>query len=156
MATGRLLLRDYFYAAIVFTLVSTGIIYMITTVTSQDNNMGDDTTVPDLMDSDKISNLNTSLATNGSVVRRVETLQSELKNLKVEDPLDALTLPAAFVKTSWSVVTLMMSSIGFMNVALESMSTYLGIPGWVPPLLIVLIGALLVFTIISLIFGKDI
>ncbi len=151
---GLILPRHFFFSAIVFTLIITSVVAIITMV--KDGSTGDKRdAIPDLLETDRINEYNKTLNVVGYLTIDLDRLESDIKNLKVENFVDGITLPLAVIQTAWSMIIFMTQSFGFMGSAINGLSSILGVPTWVPTLGLLIISVLFIFSILTLIFGKD-
>lgn len=152
---GLVLPRNFFYAAIIFALMITGIVALIGE-TEKDVPGGPEI---NLMDDERITEFNRTFYPK-QLADDIENLSGKMKALQPSQQwgaLDVITLPLAFIGTAWDMVKFVIGSFGFMNTAIEGLSTYSGlpIPSWVPIFIILLITVLFIFSILTIIFGKE-
>lgn len=156
----NILPRHFFYSIIIFALIITGVYTIISIV--MDESMGADAS-NQLMSDEDLKYFNDTL--------QVENLEDDINDIRggIErlEPsqkwgiLDVVSLPLAFIETAWDSIKLVISSFTMMDDSIEGATAYFDTgekqnTQWVSGFIITLIGAFLVFSILSLIFGKDI
>jgi len=152
---GKILPRHFFYAIIVFSMLIAGGFSVISEV--RDMSRGAETGV-EIMSQEDITHYNESLSVQ-DLETNVDEIKDKIEDLKPESKwgvIDALSLPIAFIQIAWDAVKLVITSFGMMDDSIEGLADVFGLPGWVSTFAILLIVALLIFSILSLIFGKDI
>ncbi len=151
---GMVLPRHFFYGIIIFTMLVSSVVGLLTLV--RDGGVGDGSeAVPGLMSSERITEFNRTFNKADNVTSNVEELKTKMQGLNIEKTTDIISLPLALVSTSWSMIKFITNSFGFMTSAFEGLSAYLGVPTWIPTLISLLVVVLFVFSILTIIFGKD-
>ncbi len=146
--------RHFFFATIVFTMLVMSVVGTLSLV--KDGGPGDKRdAVPGLMDDDRITAFNRTFNKADNVTANVEELTTKMQGLNIEKTTDIISLPLALVSTSWSMIKFITNSFGFMSSAFQGLSAFLGVPTWIPPLITLLVAALFIFSILTIIFGKD-
>lgn len=141
--------RHFFYATVVFVFFITAIVATLSMVT-EDSPTG----VPDLMESDRITEFNRTFYPE-DFQSNVGELQDKLEGLEVEQGGGIISVSIAMISSAWTMVKFIITSFGFMDDSLTGMSALLGVPVWVPPLIIMFLIILFVFSILTIIFGKE-
>lgn len=146
--------RDFFFGAVVFALVITGVVSMINLVViGESGNKA--TAVPGLMGNENINDFEDVF--NNNVTGRVNAIKAKMDVVNPEAaPQNIFTLSGAFISSAWEAVKLVFSSVTMMDDAIGGMESMLHIPGWVVGFILVLIVAFFIFSILTVIFGKDI
>ena len=149
------LLRNFFFAFIMFTLIASSITY--TLVLLKDGTPGSVDTKADNFggDADEITKFNNTFNRLDEVSSNLAGLQGNLTGINVESK-GAISTAVALISSSWDVVRAVINSIGFMDEAIKGISGYLDIPAWIPLFLNFFIIIIFVFSILGIIFGKDI
>lgn len=150
----RTLPRDFFFAVIVFTMLTAGTVAIVNEVRL--GSMGT-TGNPDLMaGSDaNMDYFNSTFNIYENITGKTDEMASRIGKLTVDKPTDVLTIGGALVSTAWSTIVFVFSSLGMMNSAIQGISGFLSIPAWIPQLVISLIMILFIFSILTVVFGKE-
>ncbi len=153
----RIIPRDFFYAVVIFVMLVAGITSVLSMVTTESKDYGG-ATVNLFADSNRseIAHFNDTFNKQTQIVNKTRKLKDDLSDLQPETTLEAITLPVAFIKTAWDMIDFIISSFGFMDSAIQGLSGFLHLPTWTTILIIALISILFIFSILSMIFGKDI
>lgn len=152
----QLLPRQFFFGIVFFTIaISLTVALIVAVDTGIPGENQAESAMKLKMDESEIVAFNNTYNVQENITSNANKLQERIEDLRVENPLEIITLPVAFVQTGWEVVVFIFKSFGFMNDAIYGLSTYLHIPVFVPALIIVLIVLFFVFAVISLIFNKD-
>ena len=146
--------RHFFYAAIVFTMLVTGVVSLLTMVIDGSDG-STSSAVPELMSSDRVTEFNKTFNIGEDLSASIGDLKSKMQGLKPTSKASVITLPIAFIETSWAMIKFIIDSFGFMDSAFDGLSAFLGIPSWVAGFIIAIIVILFVFSILTIIFGKD-
>jgi len=152
----NLLPRHFFYAVLVFTIFITGTVYVLNLVIEGESG-NKETSVPGLMDSTHITSFNRTFTPNAT--ENIDELQDKMEELKLPEDFSltaGVTLSVALIQTAWAMIKFIIGSFGFMNDAIIGLSTFLHVPVWLPYILISMIVAFFVFSILTIIFGKEI
>lgn len=152
-----LLMRHYVIAGLIFTLMVIGVVSTITLIEKGEPSGDGSEKVTNFMDEDAVTKMNRSLNSYDRLSSDINEMKENIKSLNPETTLEAITLPVAFIKSSWSVVKLIIDLFDFMTSAFTGVLGNLGVyvPSWVADIIILIVSTFLVFSIISLIFGKD-
>ncbi len=152
----RIIPRDFFYAAIIFTMLTTGIVGLLTLVQEGDSAGGGTSNIFEDSDVDEIVAFNRTFNIQENVTGKMDLLKTKLGEITVKGDATVITAAGALISSSWIMIVIIKDSFGLMNSAFEGMVSFLGVPIWVPVLIITLIIAMFMFSIISFIFKKDI
>jgi len=157
MAGFELTLRHYTIAGLIFVLLVTGATSIITLVEKGDIGDQENTKVTGFMDNDVLTKFNRSLNVYDNLNSDVTSMKENIKLLNPQTPLEVLTLPVAFIQTAWKIIKVVIDGFDFMSGALSGLIGNLGVyvPDWVSKILILITSVFLIYTILSLIMGKD-
>ena len=152
---GEILPRHYIMAGIIFTMLVVGVMSAVTMVeTGSMGNSGTDS-VPGFIQADQLKEFNRSFNKVDNLTTDITTLKTKISDLKPQNVLEIISLPVAFVQTAWTAMKVVIGMFGFMDGAFSGMSAMLGIPAWIPTLIILAVVVVLVFGILTVIFGKE-
>lgn len=157
MAGFELTLRHYTIAGLIFVLLVTGATSIITLVEKGDIGDQENTKVTGFMDNDVLTKFNRSLNVYDNLNSDVISMKESIKLLNPQTPLEVLTLPVAFIQTAWKIIKVAIDGFDFMSGAISGLIGNLGVyvPDWVSKILILITSVFLIYTILSLIMGKD-
>lgn len=151
----RILPRDLFIGIVLFAMVSTGIVYLLTSITTSGQTGQEAVDLFEGVDADRIQEFNRTFVSSSNITSKVNKLEDEVNKLNVDKPTDILTVGGALISSGWTAVTLILGSVGYMTTAIGGLTTYLGVPSFVPAFIIVIITVIVIFSILAVIFGKD-
>ena len=151
---GEVLPRHYLIAGVIFTFFVIGIFYTLNMVENGSTGDGSDK-VTGFIQSDKLTEFNRTFNRVDNVTTDINTLKTKISVLQPENILDVISLPIAFVSTAWSAMKVVIGMFGFMDASFVGLSSMLGIPVWIPNMIILVVIIVLVFSILAIIFGKD-
>jgi len=137
--------RTYIFAIIIFTLLIVGSVSIIGAFHNSD---------PDVIDTDKYQQFNRSFNKINDVSDSVTGLEDNIIDAAPDQ--GAFGVLNSLINTGWQTLVLLFNSFGFMDGVFEAMSEMFGVPPWIISLVLLLITVMLVFTIFSAIFQKDI
>lgn len=149
----EILPRHFYFAAILFTIVIVGVVYILNDIQAGDP--GDPSTSATLMSDTDLHTFNNTFNKQQNLTNNIESLQSNMQHLSVDNLQSAITLPIALIQTAWGMVKFVFSSFSFMNSAIEGLSGYIGIPPIITTLTILIIVSIFVFSALSVALGKD-
>lgn len=149
----KMLPRDFLYGIIIFTILSGSIVGIM--LEASKGSLGD-TGNPDLISESEVYGFNETFNVREEVIASTDELRDDISKLRIENPAGLITLSLALINTAWDMIILVIASLNLVNGAIEGLSTYLGVPFWIPVLIIAMIIILFVFSILSMVFGKDI
>lgn len=153
----RTLLRDVFFGALIFAMLSAGVVGLLNLVTTDCEKEGCET-INLFRDSNReeVELFNRTFNIQNRIMDNVSTLRTQIEELTAEPDLNAITLSVAFVKSAWVSIKTIIRSFGFMTTAIGGLESFLGIPTWFTVLAIGVLTTILIFAILSMIFGKNI
>ena len=137
--------RHYITGIIIFTLFIIGGIAIIGELTHEDAGFVDD---------EKFSSFNDTFNVYDDITTEVGDLRSDIEDADTDFGLFGVL--NSLISSSWQSLKLLISSFGFMDAVFNGLESFVGIPGWVGGLLILLVTVLLAFAIYSAIFQRDI
>lgn len=148
--------RDYFIGGLFFIILLVGGITAVNyTITGQTGSEAD-TGVPNLMaNSQQLQILNESVYPD-NLTNDIEELKSDIQDFKVDNLLDGITLPIALINTAWDSINFIANGFSFMANSIKAISGYFEIPTWITYIVILIVVSFFVFSILSIVFGKDI
>lgn len=151
---GEILPRHYIIAGIIFTLLVLGVFSSINMV--EKGSLGDKSdAVSGFIQGDGLTEFNRSFNKIDNLTTDITDLKTKIKELKPENTLEIISLPVAFVQSAWAAMKVVINMFGFMDSAFEGLSGMLGVPSWIPALLILIVIVVLVFGVLTVIFGKE-
>ncbi len=150
--------RHYFYAVIVFAIFITASVSLISEFQSEKDAESYGGQKVDLMSDEDVTSFNRTFQIK-DLVTNITDIRSSVAGTSPDDtdPDERdITLVGRFFSSAWNSVKLIIASFGFMDSAVEGTTSQLGFPGWLPGFIIALISVLLIFSILTVILGKDI
>ncbi len=162
---GLALPRHFFYATIVFTMLISGMVTILSLVISGSSGDGD-SQVDDLLSSQggglssvqQLEAWNRTFNVFDDLTDDITTVKEDIEEVGAKEQTfleSAITLPVAFIQTSWGVVRFIFKSFGFVDEAFRGLATVLHLPTWIPTLIISLLVVMFIFSVITLMFGKE-
>ena len=143
------LLRHYLIGLVIFTMLVTGGVTLMNMFQEEDSNF-----IP----GDEIGYLNRSFNVYSDLDRQVGSIKTSVEDIDASDESfvgQIFTALDLFVMSLWTTVKVFATSIGFVTI-FASLSHFLGIPTWVGASITTIVTIFILFTIISLLFKKDI
>lgn len=103
----------------------------------------------------------TKYAQFNATFNRMNDVQTQVKGLEggittSENDFGALGVLNSLISTGWNTLRLLISSFGFMNVVYDGLTTFFGVPAWIPMIIISLVSIMFVFAIFSAVFQREI
>jgi len=141
----EILPRHYIIGIILFTLFIIGGIAMIGEFRTVDSSF---------VDNNKFASFNNTFNVYDDVTTEVGGLKGNIENADTDFGLFGVL--NSLISSAWQTLRLLFTSFGFMDAVFNGLEGFLGVPGWVGALLILLVTVLLVFAIYSAIFQRDI
>jgi hypothetical protein len=139
--------RHYLTGIIVFTIIITGVITMINYGRLSDS---------DFVDDEKFSKFEEAFNRTESLNTAVDSLESNITGH------NQVTTGSSFINIlfgkGFNILSSLFATFDFTNAIITSTSRVFGvfIPEWLPPLLILLLTSMLIFSIVSAILQRDI
>jgi len=143
----QILPRHYITGIIIFTMFIVGGIALIDEFRAADSTF---------VDGDEYAQFNTTFNVYGDVTDEVGNLQSRVTTNSTATVLGSDGILGSLISSGWNTLKLLFSSFNFMDGVFNGLESFLGVPAWVGSLLILLVTVLLVFSIYSAIFQRDI
>ena len=137
-------ISTYITSIVIFTMMILGVIYFVTMFRASD---------PTFIDDDTFSAFNDTFNTMEDVSSSVGDLQSGIVDSDTD--FGVFGVLNALIGSMWNSLTLIFSSFGFMDAVFDGLSTFFGVPTWVPALISLLVVILIAFGIYSLISGNN-
>lgn len=135
---------DYILGIILFTFIIVGGVSLIAMMQTQNANFA---TGKDFED------FNQSFNQLDAVTHNVQDLNRSVSNLDT-NPGDFGTLNA-LIQSGWNTLSLLTSSLSFMNTAFTGMTKVFGVPWWIPTLISAMIIVIIIFAIFAAIFQRQ-
>lgn len=137
-------MKDYLIGIVLFTFVIMGGMLVIT----EFNNKS-----PVFASDDDIVKYNSTFNTFDKITTQVDGLKGNIED--ADNDFGLFGVLNSIIGSTWQAVKLFFYSFSFMDDIFYGMSTYFGVPTWVPTLIITLITIMIVFAVWSLVFNRD-
>ena len=147
--------RHFVLGGIIFTMLIVGVFSVISLVNSGSPTGDGSDAVIGFAQSNQLTEFNKSFNKIDNFTTDVNKLKTKFTELKPEGALETITLPIAFITTAWAAISVVGDIFGFMNSSFEGLTAWLGIPSWIPTLIILIVIVVLVFGVLTIIFGKE-
>lgn len=134
----------YIVGIILFTFAIMGVLGLMTAFDQQDENFLDD---------EEYYAFNTTFNKYDNLNSNIDELQGRLSSDTEEGTFGVLN---SLIKIGWNSLTTLLTSFSFMEDVFNGMTTFFGVPYWIPALIIMLITTLIIFAIFGAIFQKDV
>lgn len=138
--------RHFVYGVILFTLIIVGGVNMLATLNDHSASLLDR--------SEHYSDFNATFNKFSELNDTVNSLSTSLDSTN-PDVKDG-TFLGDLIRGSWNTLKTIRASFGFMNEGFRGLSSFFGMPAWIPALIISLIAIMLVFSIWSAVFQREI
>ena len=148
--------RDHFIGLAIFFMLAIGGFSVISLINKGDASVSSDQVITGFADETQLGAFNNTLKEADYLTSNVTALQSNLNNVKVNTGITIISFAGALINTAWGLIKLIISMFFFGNVMMSAIATTIGVPVWAIPLGISILGIILVFSIVSLIFGREI
>lgn len=143
---GETLIRDIIIASILFCFIAAGASAIYARINSDS---------PALIDNDKYTQFNNSFNKLDDIQSTVNDLNSSLV-ADLSESKGTFGVLNALIDTTWNTLSLIGNSLTFMWAIIHNLNTFLGVPTWVGSIVVSLILVVIVFTIFSAIFQRDV
>lgn len=137
--------RHYILGIVMFMFVIVGGVSLLGMMRSDDSTYGD---------SSQLQEFNNTFNQLDLVSDRVGSMQGTLSNASVDG--GTFGVLNSLILSGWQTFKLLFSSFGFMTGVFNGLTTFFGVPAWIPAIILLVVTIMLVFTIISAILQKDI
>lgn len=137
--------RHYIFGIIMFTFIIVGGVSLLTTLRESDSSFASDS---------RFGEFNKSFNKMEEVTGEVGTLKSSITGSDPEWGLFGVL--NALIMGVWQAIKLIFTGLDFMTTAFFGLTTVFGVPSWVGGLIMLFISVILIFTIWSIIFQKEI
>ena len=135
----------YIFGIIIFVFMIVGGISMVSMVTSD---------MPSFNNNDELTEFNNTFNKMNDVTTRVEQLEDNIADADVD--FGVFGVLNALISSGWQTLRLLFSSFGFFEDVLTGLTTFFGVPAWIPALIILMITVGIGFAIYSAIFQKEV
>jgi len=144
---GEILPRHYIIGVIMFTLLITAGIAMLTELNNSDQTFVDD---------DKFSSFKEHFNKTNEITTQVGALQTGVTDAEPGQDYEVSGVLGALIASGWNTLQLLFGSFSFMNDAFQGFHDVFGVPAWVGELVILLITVIFVFAIYTAVFQREI
>lgn len=133
---------DYIIGTIIFTLLTLGLVGVMTEVQSKNTNF---------VDTQQYSDFNKSFNHYSTITSSVTNLQDSITGSEVDNGIFGTVngVLNSLMNTVWTTFRFLFSSFSFMNTAYLGLSTNLGLPYWLPIILGLIVIVVISFGIFS-------
>jgi hypothetical protein len=138
--------KDYVIGVIIFTMIVGCCAAIIAEFKSESPTLGDDSV--------EFENFNTTFYKYDQVSSTVGDWQSNMENVSQDN--SALGVWDSLISGGWSILSLLGQSFSFMSGVFTGFAAVLGVPPFVAALAYLLIIVVIIFSVYSAVFRKDI
>jgi len=137
-------MREYLVGIVLFTFIIMGGMLVISEFRSHSASFGTEA---------EYQSYNYTFNTMDKVTAQVDSLKSNIEDGDTDFGLFGVL--DSIIGSTWQAVKLFFTSFSFMDDVFNGISTYFGVPAWIPALITTLITIMVVFAIWSLVFNRD-
>lgn len=138
-------IKRYIIGVLLFGLVIVGGVGMLGTFFAKDSTFGD---------SQQFKQYNKTFNKLDEVNSQVSNLQSNVEG-SASSELDIFGVIPALVNSAWSTLSIILSSFGFMTSAYSGLSTFFGIPAFIPVIIGSIITVMIIFALYRALFQRS-
>lgn len=142
---GNVLPSHYIIGIILFTLVMVGGVSILSEFNSVDSSN---------VDQDSIIQFNRTFNVMDDVTGEVGQLETNIEDADTD--FGTFGVLNSLVSSGWQTLKLMFSSFGFMTGVYEGLTSFFGVPAWIPVLIGLLVTVMFAFAIYTAIFQREI
>jgi hypothetical protein len=143
---GEILPRHYIYGIIMFTLVIVGGLTLLGDFINES---------PEIAEDSKYTEFSEALDVQDDILATTEDMRSDIESYDATE-FGVFGVLNALINSAWNTLKLLLNSLDFMASAITGGAIVFDIPTWIPTLIIALVTILVVFSIYSAIFQRDI
>ena len=136
-------ISSYIIGAIIATLIVSGGLYIIADIAGHD---------PSFIESSEYTEFNNTFNIKQDLDSKVGNLTS---SFDTEPEFGVFGVLNGLISTAWQSLRGIFSSFAFINSAINGMSSYFGIPAFIPQLFILIITVMIIFAIWGAIFQRE-
>lgn len=137
--------KDYIIGIILFTLVVGCCATLMNTLQNEDSSLG--------TDYPEFNNFNSTFNKYDEIDAQVSVWQSNIENVSQDN--SNVGVWDSLISGGWSMLSLLGNSLSFMKAIFISTASILGVPSWVAALLYMIIIVIIVFSVYSAVFRRD-
>lgn len=138
--------RYYIYGMLLFTLIVVGGITLIQAFSSERTDY--------IPDQEEFEQFNSTFSHLDALNNSIGGMRSEITSSDLTLGLDLGVLDDLLF-TGWNTMKLLFSTFGFMDTAIQGLTAMFGVPGWIITIILALITTMIMFSIFSAIFQRD-
>ena len=109
---------------------------------------------PSFIQNEQFQDFNNSFNVVNDITKQVDDLEESITEADTDFGLFGVL--NALISSAWQALKLLFTSLSFMDGVFLGLTSVFGIPGWIPALVGVLVTVILIFSIFSAIFQRDI
>ncbi len=109
---------------------------------------------PSFIQDEQFQDFNNSFNVVNDITKQVDDLEESITEADTDFGLFGVL--NALISSAWQALKLLFTSLSFMDGVFLGLTSVFGIPGWIPALVGVLVTVILIFSIFSAIFQRDI
>jgi len=109
---------------------------------------------PSFIQDEQFQDFNNSFNVVNDITKQVDDLEQSITEADTDFGLFGVL--NALISSAWQALKLLFTSLSFMDGVFAGLTAVFGIPGWIPALIGVLVTVVLIFSIFSAIFQRDI
>lgn len=145
MKRGAVLPSQYIIGIILFTFVMVAGVAFLAEMNSVD---------PTFTDDPKMEQFNDTFNKMSDVTSNVDSLQSNIEDADTD--FGTFGVLNSLISSGWQTLKLLFSSFSFMDSAYAGLSTFFGLPAWIPLFIGMLVTVMLAFAIYAAIFQREV
>jgi len=136
--------RTYIYGIIMMMFFVIGGMGIMSEYTSVD---------ADFDSSDKSGEFNRTFNKIDDVTASIDELETNIQ--EADENLGFFGVLNALIFSSWQAIKFIFTSFGFMDGVIEGLSSFFGVPQWIPLVITLLITTMLIFAIFKMVFQSE-
>lgn len=137
-------MKEYLVGIVLFTFIIMGGLLLVSEMRAKSTSFGTEA---------EYQSYNYTFNTLDSITTQVGGLKSNIED--ADNDFGLFGVLNSIIGSTWQAVKLFFTSFSFMDSVFDGISTYFGLPAWIPALITTLITIMIVFAIWSLVFNRD-
>lgn len=139
-------IRDYIIGLCIFTLVIVGGVAMLGSLS------GDRPELYSGADGTRYEAFNKTFNKQNALTGQVDKLEADITDADTDWGIFGVL--NALINTAWNSLSLILSSFSFMDGAINGLTTFFGVPAWIPLIILAIITIIIIFAILEAIFQR--
>lgn len=139
-------IRNYIVGTIIFSFFIVAGVSLLGLMLDSDTTFGD---------VDKYKEFNSTFNTLAEVNSNVNNLQENVEGSDASSGFNIFGVIGSLVNSAWSSLKLIISSFGFMTTAFTGMTTFFGVPAFIPQIIGLVVIVILAFALYKALFLRS-